>query len=223
MYYILCVCICIYLWLLDVHIIKTTDRSTQQAGSIPGNYTFSNTSNEKFTKGHNNVLYQVQKTLNETNQSISIMNNDDNLAELQQNGVVSVMLEGFKAGKSELNELKELADAGIVVEAHVYAQGDNKCENIINSLSCYLMVAQKYSYYACSQGWVIDGWPDHEEYHKPLGKPMGNAAVNGDVYTRKFEGNGDKMTTVEWNSKTLLGKITWADGTVQVGKNGSQV
>ena len=199
------------------------DRSTQEPSKFAGNYTFSNQTNERFTVGHNNVLFGIQNELNKTDKSISINNNNGNLTLLRQNGIVSIMMENFRAHTGQLQELTEMANAGIIVEAHVYAQSGNECENIINSLSCYLMGAQKYSYYACSKGWTIEGWPDHDEYHKPLGEPLGDAVINGDQYTRKFKGDGNKQTIVEWNNKTLLGKITWPDGTVQMGKNGSQV
>ena len=87
-----------------------------------------------------------------TNKSISINNDAANLALLKEQGLVSMQLEHFRANQESLNQLVELSNAGIIIEVHVYGESSNECSNIINSLSCYLMGAQKYAYYACSDG-----------------------------------------------------------------------
>eukprot|EP01084_Bolivina_argentea_P038099 70454_1 len=184
-------------------------------------YTFSQATINKFILGHNNVLYEIQKQLNDSGKSICIDGNDVN--HVNKTAVSAEALEFFKANTDQLNNLIKLGNMGIIVEAHVYAESYNNCTNIINSLACFLIGARKFSYYACSSGWKIGGWLDHKEYHKVLGEPVGNAVLKGNEWTRQFKGNGKTMTTVQWNTKTLIGEIHWSDGTVQIGQNGSVV
>lgn len=62
-------------------------------------------------------------------------------------------------------------------------------KDIIFPLACYLVAAGEYSYFCYSWGWNSKdgGLLDYDEYHKPLGKPLGDAVKNKYVYTRKFE------------------------------------
>ncbi len=57
------------------------------------------------------------------------------------------------------------------------------------SLACFLVAAQKYSYFCYSWGYrERDGsLVDYGEFHKPLGTPKGDAARSGWIYTRSFE------------------------------------
>ncbi len=57
------------------------------------------------------------------------------------------------------------------------------------TLACFLAAAQEYSYFAYSWGWRAEHGSliDYPEYHKPLGRPKGDAARNGWIYTRSFE------------------------------------
>ncbi|MHC4199943.1 MAG: putative glycoside hydrolase [Planctomycetota bacterium] len=57
------------------------------------------------------------------------------------------------------------------------------------TLACFLAAAQEHSYFAYSWGWRAEHGSliDYPEYHKPLGRPKGDAARNGWVYTRSFE------------------------------------
>jgi len=194
------------------------DRSDDEPDKFSGNYTFSQKTNDDFTDDHNQVLYQLQKQLDESGQSISIAKSDT------IEGIAAVRMGRFEAGMRSLKSLMNYTRSGIIVQVHVFAVNTTvPCNNIINSLACFLMGASQYSYYACSKGFLIDGWLDHKEYHKPLGKPLGDATVNGNEYMRKFEGDGKTQTIVKWNSDTLVGEIYWADGSAQVGVNGSVV
>ncbi len=62
-------------------------------------------------------------------------------------------------------------------------------KNITFPLACFLVAAQKYSYFCYTWGYQqTDGSLDwYPELDKPLGKPLGDAVRNGFKYTRKFE------------------------------------
>jgi hypothetical protein len=62
-------------------------------------------------------------------------------------------------------------------------------EKITFPLACYLVAAQKDSYFCYSWGYREQhgSFVDYPEFHRPLGAPKGDAARNGWVYTRSFE------------------------------------
>ncbi|MFI3330634.1 MAG: putative glycoside hydrolase [Rikenellaceae bacterium] len=82
----------------------------------------------------------------------------------------------------------------------------NVREDIVFPLSCFLIAAEKYSYFMYSWGWTHStGWLlDFPEYHRPLGQPLGDAVKDGYVYTRKYE-HADVWVDLQ----TKKGKIDW--------------
>jgi hypothetical protein len=66
---------------------------------------------------------------------------------------------------------------------------DEARKKIIFSLACFLIAAQKNSYFSYSWGWREQhgSLVDYPEFHKPLGKPKGRPKKEGWVYTRSYE------------------------------------
>jgi len=62
-------------------------------------------------------------------------------------------------------------------------------KKITFSLACFLVAAQQYSYFCYSWGYRENhgNLIDYEEFHKPLGKPSGDAKKDGWTYTRSFK------------------------------------
>lgn len=62
-------------------------------------------------------------------------------------------------------------------------------EKITFSLTCFLVAAQPDSYFCYSWGYrdLHGSLVDYPEFHKPLGKPKGDAVKDGWIYTRSFE------------------------------------
>ncbi len=62
-------------------------------------------------------------------------------------------------------------------------------KKIVFSLACFLIAAQENCYFSYSWGWREQhgSLVDYPEFHKPLGKPKGQAKKDGCVYTRAFE------------------------------------
>ena len=62
-------------------------------------------------------------------------------------------------------------------------------DKITFALACFLVAAQKDSYFCYSWGYREQhgSLVDYPEFHKPLGPPKGDAARTGWVYTRSFE------------------------------------
>jgi hypothetical protein len=92
--------------------------------------------------------------------------------------------------------------------ALTYAQKEQYArERITFPLACFLVSAQKFSYFFYTWGYDDQGgtFVDYPEYRRPLGKPVADAAITGWVYTRKFE-NAD--VTVDLDKKSA--SITWA-------------
>ncbi|XP_062514276.1 uncharacterized protein LOC134189897 isoform X2 [Corticium candelabrum] len=159
---------------------------------------------EAYSKGHVQVLQDLQRALGD---NVLIANND------LVPGVGATMIEGFGADENSIKHLQESSKQGKLVQAHAgyHPDGqDNHCKNITNSLAAFLIGAGNYSYYGCSRGWSVspsnmDWLVWHPEYDKPLGKPMGPATKQGDVYTRHFAAG----TVVTFDVKTNQGNITW--------------
>lgn len=66
---------------------------------------------------------------------------------------------------------------------------DEARKKIIFSLACFLIAAQENCYFSYSWGWREQHGSliDYPEFHKPLGKPKGQAKKEGWVYTRSYE------------------------------------
>ncbi|MHC4084878.1 MAG: putative glycoside hydrolase [Planctomycetota bacterium] len=66
---------------------------------------------------------------------------------------------------------------------------DEARKKIIFSLACFLIAAQENCYFSYSWGWREQhgSLVDYPEFHKPLGKPKGQAKKEGWVYTRSYE------------------------------------
>lgn len=62
-------------------------------------------------------------------------------------------------------------------------------DKIAFPLACFLVAAQRDSYFCYSWGYREQhgSLVDYPEFHKPLGKPKGDATRNGSIYTRSFE------------------------------------
>ena len=78
-------------------------------------------------------------------------------------------------------------------------------KNISFPLAAFLVGAQRYSYFIYSWGYRIDdGCMDwYPEFDKPLGKPLGDAVINGWELSREFE-----HVSVWVNLETKEAKIT---------------
>eukprot|EP01084_Bolivina_argentea_P198893 340444_1 len=163
-------------------------------------YNFTAQQLNEFAIGHNNSISSTQVALNKSNASIMISNNG-----WVPPGIVATQLQVFKAEEQYIQQLLSFSTKGILVEAHA---GGSECDNITNTLAAFLISANKYSYYACSKGWI---WPGnwnvwYPQYDKPLGEPLGPAVKNNGVYSRSFK-SGTKVT---FNTKTNVGNIDWA-------------
>ena len=195
------------------------DRANQNLDSSQfNNYSFSDNDKTYFKNGHDYMLSKLTQTLMDNNQSIMISNN------YVTPGVIATQIEGFYASEGSIKLLMGYVNQGLLVEAHAGYQTDgidNHCQNIINSLSAFLIAAGEYSYYGCSQGWYIqpDWIVNHSEYHKPLGKPNGPATLNNGVYSRSF-GIGTKVT---FNTSNNVGTIEWSNGDISIGIEGSYI
>jgi hypothetical protein len=66
---------------------------------------------------------------------------------------------------------------------------DEARKKIVFSLACFLIAAQENCYFSYSWGWREQhgSLVDYPEFHKPLGKPKGQAKKEGWVYTRSYE------------------------------------
>jgi len=66
---------------------------------------------------------------------------------------------------------------------------DEARKKIVFSLACFLIAAQENCYFSYSWGWREQhgSLVDYPEFHKPLGKPKGQAKKDGWVYRRSFE------------------------------------
>ena len=64
-------------------------------------------------------------------------------------------------------------------------------ENITYPLGVFLLVAGRHSYFewTSTPDALLGALRDHEseEYHRPLGRPLGPAENDGHVYTRQYE------------------------------------
>jgi len=79
-------------------------------------------------------------------------------------------------------------------------------ENITFPLACFLIAAQKHSYFCYTWGYRENhgslDW--YEEFDKPLGAPKRDAIKNGWIYTRSFEYAAvwvdleSKTATIKW-------------------------
>jgi len=83
---------------------------------------------------------------------------------------------------------------------------DEARKKIIFSLACFLIAAQENSYFSYSWGWREQhgSLVDYPEFHKPLGKPKGQAKKEGWVYTRSYEHASvwvdldDRKAKIDW-------------------------
>jgi hypothetical protein len=66
---------------------------------------------------------------------------------------------------------------------------DEARKKITFSLACFLIAAQENCYFSYSWGWREQhgSLVDYPEFHKPLGRPVGQAKKKGWVYTRSYE------------------------------------
>eukprot|EP00038_Savillea_parva_P005072 m.146846 g.146846 ORF g.146846 m.146846 type:complete len:541 (+) comp11651_c2_seq9:195-1817(+) len=90
--------------------------------------------------------------------------------------------------ESLLNETQRTSQALPVVVHTGVAHG----ASITDALAAFLIIAEKYSYFMASQGWLDAGWWWHPEYNPDYGTPVGPASrhdsSNGTtiVYTREY-------------------------------------
>ena len=79
-------------------------------------------------------------------------------------------------------------------------------KKIVFSLACFLIAARENSYFSYSWGWREQhgSLVDYPEFHKPLGKPKGQAKKDGWVYTRSYEhasvwvDMADRKAKIDW-------------------------
>jgi len=79
-------------------------------------------------------------------------------------------------------------------------------DKITFSLACFLVAAQENAYFCYSWGYTErhGSLVDYPEFHKPLGKPRGDATSSGWTYTRSFEHASvrvdlaDRTARIEW-------------------------
>ena len=175
------------------------DRGGQN--SFPKPYNFTQQRLKEFKQGHDEVLVSIQNELNKTNESVAIINN------YVIDGVHATMMERFTADQQQIELLMNYSSKGILVQAHAGYTIGCDAGNFTNNLAAFLIGANEYSYFACSKAWKYS--PDwnvwHKEYDKPLGKPLGDAILNNNVYERRFA----LGTNVTFNIKTNQGEIQW--------------
>lgn len=83
---------------------------------------------------------------------------------------------------------------------------DQARKKIIFPLACFLIAAQENCYFCYSWGWRKQhgSLVDYPEFHKPLGKPKGQAKKEGWVYTRFYEHASvwvdlaDRKARIDW-------------------------
>ena len=167
-----------------------------------GKYNFSKQQLNEFEIGHNASISSTQIALNASNASIMISNNG-----WVPDGIIATMLQVFKAEEQYIEQLLSFSNKQILVEAHAGVDGDN-CTDITDTLAAFLIGMNKYSYYACSDGWTWPGnWNTwYPEYDKPLGEPLGDAVKKNGVYFRSFRSG----TNVTFDTSTNKGTIDWA-------------
>eukprot|EP01084_Bolivina_argentea_P173448 300423_1 len=169
-----------------------------QKNSFEG-YNFTKQQLNDFEIGHNASIKSIQYELNKTNASVVITEKG-----YVVDGIIATMIPFFSANEQSIKELLSFSEKGILVEAHV---AETDCTDITDTLSAFLIGANKYSYYACSTGWI---WPDnwnvwYPQFDKPLGEPLADAVKNGNVYSRSFVFG----TNVTFNTQTNKGTIEW--------------
>eukprot|EP01084_Bolivina_argentea_P023705 44255_1 len=172
-----------------------------QVNSFNG-YNFTQQQLTQFEIGHNNSIISIQKALNKSNSSIVISNNG-----YIPEGVIASQLQNFKSTEKDILQLLSLSSKQILVEAHAQ-HGRCHQENITTTIAAFLIGANKYSYFACSDGWF---WPDnwnvwYSQYDKPLGEPIDDAIKIDGIYYRSFK----RGTNVTFNTYTNQGTIQWA-------------
>ena len=103
--------------------------------------------------------------------------------------------EGFRATRpyidSLLNETQRAAQGALPVVVHASTAAAPNIESITNDLAAFLVVAENYSYFMASAGWLDAGWSWHPEYNVEYGTPIAPATVavdaaGGAVYTRPY-------------------------------------
>ncbi|XP_065835479.1 uncharacterized protein [Oscarella lobularis] len=150
-----------------------------------------------YRSGHDKVLQDLQKALGD---NVLIANN------YLLSDVGATMIEAFRSNEESIELLQKAVMQKKLVEVH--AGYYDSCENITDTLAAFLIGAGEYSYYACSAAWSVNAdwlvW--HPEYDKPLGKPLGLAVKEGEVYTRRFASG----TTASFDISTNKGDIRWA-------------
>eukprot|EP00054_Salpingoeca_dolichothecata_P004158 m.29650 g.29650 ORF g.29650 m.29650 type:complete len:349 (-) comp14390_c1_seq2:772-1818(-) len=160
---------------------------------------------KEYAAGHLKVLQDLQANMN----TGVLIDNNANLP-----GTKAQMIEAFTGDQDSLETLMAAVAAGHLVQAHAGYKGPehkSNCTDITDSLAAFLIGAGSHSYYGCSLGWYIDTWYHwNDEYSKPLGAPLANATLEGQVWTRKFKGNGQTTTNVTFDQSTGQGKIEWA-------------
>ena len=166
-----------------------------------GGYNFTQQDLLQFEIGHNKSISSAQVEMNKFNASIMISNNG-----WVPTDIVATMLQIFEAEEQYIEQLLSFSTKGILVEAHAGVKAG--CDDITDTLAAFLIGMNKYSYYACSTGWI---WPDswdkwYPEYDKPLGEPLGAAVNKNGIYSRSFKSG----TNVTFDTSTNTGKIEWA-------------
>ena len=154
----------------------------------------------EYSKGHTKSIQLIQETLNKTNASFTITD-----TEFVTDGIIATMFiwDSNMPPSQSIDKFISYAKQGLFIEVHT-----NDCENTLDdTLAAFLIGAQKYSYYACSNGWEWPGdwnkwWP---EYDKSLGQPTGDAVKKGNTYSRSFKSG----TSVTYDVSTNKGTIRW--------------
>merc|ERR1712032_1174554 len=122
---------------------------------------------------------------------------------------MGVMDEGWSSRRGT-TRLQEAAASGMLFEAHV-----KFCPPTVADVAVFLLGAGKNAYLGCGP-WYEQ--PDNQGgpywfgdfYDRPLGKPLGNATINGKVWSRSFA-HGTNVT-VDFNDGNISATIHWGDG-----------
>ena len=177
------------------------DKPQMNLNNLKG-YNFTQQDMITFETGHNKSMALTQAAMNASNASFTITDH-----QFVPQGIIATMLLMLdKPNENNIELLMSFVERGILVE--VYTSGCSDKDTFMSTLAAFLIGMGRYSYYACSSGWI---WPDgwdiwYDEYDKPLGKPVSKGILKNGVYSRGFKSG----TNVTFDTSTNTGKIDWA-------------
>ncbi len=181
---------------------------------------------EQFNNGHVYMMQEAQKIVTSLNKErgILISNNAD------ISGVNGRMFENFRFKDSwaqnsdgSSNDVIALMNEKNNRVSQIHGESNNNSLQFAcnQTLAAFLIAANEYSYYGCTDGWTLqDGWDEiwqNPDYQKALGEPKSEAIYDNEtqIYRREFA-SGTKVW-MDWQWQSFC--IQWSDGTITTDGN----